>query len=509
MAMLLPSATQQSAQDEGLVSMFRVSGVLCAVPLAATVEVIPRPPRLAPAPFAAGIVAGTVQLRGNIIPVLDLASTFNHRTDQDEARIILVISEQDRLLGILVDELCGLRKAGIEQLIPLQFKTPAGGRPLFTGTFQSENDNAYLLDADAVCSLAGVPTVARQRESGVNANRQERKPILFFRAGSLMLAINAVDIEATVPACTVTEGPLTSGFCLGTIVHLDHVLPVADLGMVLGFERTTQRNKKTAALVICFPNGGRVALAVDDVHDIGSGGGVTAGAIPSVGPLGKNMMSGIVSDKDDAQHMLLRTDRLMDNEALLTLSRISHPVAKSSSRSTVTGIDKKRDAAQAETTDFLFFKSGRNFATHLKQISQIIPFPREAICFPDAPDGLLGVVSHRSKSVLLIDLGVSLGTGEAAERGQCYVLLVDAGENAYGLVVEYLYTVEKSHIQSTGGEAVHGAHRNPHLPPSHMVSMRQNGSQQLVEYIDLVSIVERLVSEQQPASQTHQLALAG
>lgn len=96
---------------------FRIGRETFALPIAAVHEIV-RPPEITAVPHAAEYVEGVINLRGRILPVIDLRRRFGEtRIENTNKNRILVVDSDGRLVGLLVDaasEVLKLASAHIE-----------------------------------------------------------------------------------------------------------------------------------------------------------------------------------------------------------------------------------------------------------------------------------------------------------------------------------------------------------------------------------------------------------
>ncbi len=82
------------------------------------VQEVLRVSEIAPVPGAPSYVLGIINLRGNVVTVIDTRSRFGLPTcDQDDSSRIVIIESDDQVVGILVDsvaEVVELRQSEIE-----------------------------------------------------------------------------------------------------------------------------------------------------------------------------------------------------------------------------------------------------------------------------------------------------------------------------------------------------------------------------------------------------------
>lgn len=111
--------TQSEDQDDPMLQWvtFQLNDEIYGVNVMQVQEVL-RVTEIAPVPGAPGYVLGIINLRGNVVTVLDTRARFGlPQQDVDDASRILIIESSDQVVGILVDsisEVVYLRESEIE-----------------------------------------------------------------------------------------------------------------------------------------------------------------------------------------------------------------------------------------------------------------------------------------------------------------------------------------------------------------------------------------------------------
>ncbi|HSW66758.1 MAG TPA: chemotaxis protein CheW [Bacillota bacterium] len=114
-----PANEPEQAKEFEQFVVFRLDGEEYAVPILSATEVVPTPP-ITPVPNAAPYIVGLINLRGKILPVLDLEQKFQlPRTGAPLHQHIMVAeSEQKVLFGILVDQVTEVLKVSKDTIKP-------------------------------------------------------------------------------------------------------------------------------------------------------------------------------------------------------------------------------------------------------------------------------------------------------------------------------------------------------------------------------------------------------
>jgi purine-binding chemotaxis protein CheW len=103
-----------SATERQLIT-FSLHGEHYGLPIAGVKEIIRyTPPRVTAA--ARGLVRGLINLRGRVVPVVDLSSRLGQVLEVSDTMRILVIEVTDGVLGLIVDAVDGVVEVTVDQI---------------------------------------------------------------------------------------------------------------------------------------------------------------------------------------------------------------------------------------------------------------------------------------------------------------------------------------------------------------------------------------------------------
>lgn len=136
-----------TTSDDKTVSfiLFSLGGELYGAPLLTTREVIKRGD-VKPAPYMVAHFVGVINLRGQIIGVIDLRKKFDIQPKPEAQNLILIVESPNGLLGAVVDDLTSvekLQKEDIDQEVSLQTKVPL---EFFLGVAKIKNRLVNMID---------------------------------------------------------------------------------------------------------------------------------------------------------------------------------------------------------------------------------------------------------------------------------------------------------------------------------------------------------------------------
>ncbi|MDQ6718106.1 MAG: chemotaxis protein CheW [Gemmatimonadota bacterium] len=140
--------TEASAAPERRLLLFEIAGKIFACDMSAVREIIPFQ-LVTRLPGAPSTVCGIINLRGNIVTVLDLGARVG-KTPCDRAKgSILLVPYRDRLIGIGVDEVRDLQSVRADEL-QRAGDLSAFDSGIILGLAEVEGDLAVILDINAI-----------------------------------------------------------------------------------------------------------------------------------------------------------------------------------------------------------------------------------------------------------------------------------------------------------------------------------------------------------------------
>lgn len=100
------------------VACFRLGADVYAVDIMRIKEII-RPQKLVSLPKAPSFVEGILNLRGRIVPVIDIGRRFNvQRSYSERTACLLIVAIGQRFVGLVVDEMIGVKSFPSRDLKP-------------------------------------------------------------------------------------------------------------------------------------------------------------------------------------------------------------------------------------------------------------------------------------------------------------------------------------------------------------------------------------------------------
>ncbi|MDY7100335.1 MAG: chemotaxis protein CheW [Actinomycetota bacterium] len=423
-----------------------------ALPLAVLREVIPCPAELIELPASAPGLLGAVDLRGQIIPVLDVRLALGAPTSPATARVVVIVVHDDRVLGLLGDEVVGVTTVDDAEMHPM---TAAGGELVFSHSFERAAGGAVVsvLDIAAILRLPGVPVVHEQRRpSGlapeeatddgdaavhdrVAAARADDSSLL-VRCGPYRFGLGIEHVFTTLPRMQVRPSPLQGELCRGVVHYSDLEVPVID---PLRLMRMGQLDANDTQGIVVRLAEGLIVLLVSEVIEITRIDPDRVMRLPVFAMRRPELFAGIASIAELGDFFVIDAEALLAEAQLHALAGLNtgdgnvDDLAAGAAYSAISGVDI-----------VLTYSAGVDLASPLEQIDEILPFPAEVCALEEDGDGILGLLTHRDEVVTIVSLPALMGRPEPLDPATSCVLLVRADDVRIGLAVLGLRAIERA-----------------------------------------------------------------
>lgn len=447
-----------AADGPKLHGVARVGAHLVAVPIAGIREVVPHPPRLAALPATLPEMRGGLDLRGALVPVIDLALLLGSvdvppgATDEPAGQnlgVIMILRTAKGVFGVCVDEICGVmdlarqRQTALE-LVPGQ-RTGLSG--IVASGFSVSGQTGVVLNVDGMTALPGL-MVAEDRLVADAARLTAGPPVLTFAVGDYRFGLCADTIEATLPRGPVLPSPVDDPVWIGRITTNGSHLPLVDTLALLGLGTCPQR-RDSASVVVRLAGGGRVALCIDSVIDM-----VRMAPDETFGLQGFTLgEGGIIAGLQGSGPPILMLDGavLAAHRQLISLAGlVERDDTAGPGGAKTKGEQQNGTVAAGESAarqPFLIFMLGdEHHAAPMDQVTEILPFDAgRMIDLGHAPGPFCAMIAHRGASVPVIDLARAGAdrSHDPQESKPRFILIAASAQRSVGFLLDGLCAVER------------------------------------------------------------------
>lgn len=146
------SGEAETARQEVQLACFRVGDALYALDILRIKEII-RPLKLTTIPKAPVFVEGVINLRGAVIPIVDLRKRFDvQELSQTRTTRIIICSVSGKIIGLVVDEVAEVRRYARHEVRPAPQFIKGRGAEFFLGVCRRGDELIMVLDLERILS---------------------------------------------------------------------------------------------------------------------------------------------------------------------------------------------------------------------------------------------------------------------------------------------------------------------------------------------------------------------
>ena len=434
---------------------FDVAGEMFAVPMAPVQEII-RVPAVARLPLAPPALVGLANLRGRVLPIVDLRRLFQLDTRvHDDATRALVI-DLGQPLGFVVDHVASVVSVEASAIEPataiqsvvhadylsgvIQHEAPGGRRRLlllldFEKLVQAQFAHLAQRAAEGAGAVALQRGAANDDAGGdATAASDELRLVSFTVAGQeYALAITDVQEIVQVPAA-IARLPNTPPHVLGLISLRQRLLPLVSLRALFALP-ATEVDEQHRIVVVALPGGAQVGLVTDTVKEVLSVPRAQADIVPPALTHGDQLQEfESICRLEDGKRLvsLIAADKLLGLQGVRQAIAVAAATSGAEDGRTPADADgaPAADGAGPATDDdaqvVIFRLGAEEFGVPIMSVQEIVRVPEVLTRVPRTPAWVEGVINLRGTVLPVVDqrarLGLALLERQEGQRIMVYTL---------------------------------------------------------------------------------------
>ncbi|RKP46632.1 chemotaxis protein CheW [Pararobbsia silviterrae] len=443
--------------EANLYGSFYLGHTEFALPVSAIHEVVVFPSRVTPIPLSPAFLIGVFNLRGAIIPIVDLRAILgmSDTTERDTQKVAIVDFAGTRI-GLVFDATGEMLRVRPTDRHPFHFADddPAhaahrAARHVVKGALKLEGGEriVQILDAAELMQIEQVPQILDKQRAGGLARRAvvtQRHQCVSFRLGDAALAFEIGAIHEIVRVPEIAESVLKSELCIGMFNLRGDLMPLVDFGALLGLPSRAasggEGGKAGAGaddarrILVMRIGDDQIGLLVDSVDSIVGYTAEQLLPIPGLGARRAGLFAGCVSREGHDDIVLLA------HTAVLTSDEI-HALTQGHSHLYAHGEGHRANARQrGERHVYITFRLDSLMAVPITGVREIIRYTDDFMRPPGLPAAVCGMLNLRRRLVTIVDLralyALAPRATDAAAHANAKILIIERGDDAYGLIVD-------------------------------------------------------------------------
>ncbi len=468
-----PPAAQAAVHDNQFVT-FNVAGEMFAVPMAPVQEII-RVPEVARLPLAPPALDGLSNLRGRVLPIVNLRRLFNteERAHDDATRALVINLGQP--LGFVVDRVASVVSiepgeiepaTTIRSVVKTDYLTGVINRRQPDGRHQlmlvldfqhlvREQFNAVARSRDAAGGHVEAGTELHAAQAAAMAADELRLVSFTVCDQEYAIDIAAVQEIVQVPG-SITAVPNTPHHVLGVISLRQRLLPLVSLRSLFNLA-DLKPDEHHRIVVVALPGGAQVGLVTDSVKEVLSVPRSQAEPVPGVLSRNEQLQEfESICRLDGGKRLvsILAADKLLGMQGIQQALQVAQEHDADGSTAEETSMSREAanpDAVTDDDAQVVIFRLGaEEFGVPIMSVQEIVRVPETLTRVPKTPAYVEGVINLRGTVLPVIDQRSRLGMDAIERNDRQRIMVYTLGGLRTGFIVDSVAEVLRighSHIE--------------------------------------------------------------
>lgn len=410
-----------------------------AIPVSAVQEVVNEPMDISPVPLSPSFMLGLFNLRGKIIPVIDLRCLLEFpELEGTISRKVAIIEHGDLCIGLLFDKTGEVLSGYDAARVDFQPKGDGIKDVVIEGVLKFDNGDrlVQVLDPYELLNLERVPRTNNiSTESQAKASRGKRYNCISFQTGHTCCALDLRYVKEIREMPDVDQSLFAHGNVIGTTNLRGVILPVVDFRGFMGdgaVYRLGQTVPKERKMLVIETADGPIGLMVFSIDNIMSYYEDEILPFAKLALPRSDFVSGCLVNSSGQIVMMLDQDRLRTDELLVATAKACQEIYPPGGPKEE---QEEKQAKGAARRTYIRFSIAKPFALETSCVSEVINKPDTLLDPPYKLDFVEGIINLRRELITLLNPRVLYGM-PAEEMQNQKVLIFNCEDTKYGILVD-------------------------------------------------------------------------
>ncbi|WP_295904640.1 chemotaxis protein CheW [uncultured Bdellovibrio sp.] len=412
-----------------------------ALPVTFVQEVINTPDSFSTIPLAPNYLKGLINLRGTIVPVVDLKDVLGLSTEAgSREQKIAIICLNGNFVGLLFDKTGEVFSSNSDE----QSNFLDDDSSVVKGVFKKEGGKRIIqiLDAGSIFCLKNLP---KQNEDGkLNSNlinnRGKRRQAISFLVGPSKCSLEINEIQEILMLKNINESALAVGNCIGTFDLRGVTVPVIDFAALLKYREADSSKDATLGnrrVVVMKIETELFGLLVDKVDSIVTFYNDELKRFPVFATERMEMIKGCISIKDKEDVLLLDNTKILTDKEIIEITH-GHSKLYNAAREASSENNSKKSGIRKT---FITFSIEQEYAISISDVREILDLPSNLMTPPGMPAHYRGVFNLRGEMVMVVDSRTMYQKKKQESDLNNKILIFKTEDIHFGLVVDSVHSI--------------------------------------------------------------------
>ncbi len=427
----------ESGLQDRIFSSFSIDDTEFAISVRAIKEVVNEPQFYQSMPLSPNFLLGLFNLRGMVVPVVDLRIVFGltgKKKYPDGQRKIAIVEYGQHCIGVVFDNTGEVFSAKDDERADFQKRDETPQDHLVKGVFKLDEGKRIIqiLDPYEILHLEKIPRTESTSQHHKKVLGKKLQCISFLVENSVC-AIGIDSIQEILKIEKIENSALANELCLGAIDLRGSTIPVIDLAVLLKYRLADSPDDhffSTKKIIVMKHGRNLFGLLVDSVENIVSYYKDDLVDFPVLGEQKKEIFQGCIISQDQIETILLNHENLLTHAEVERITRGHSKLYEDQHE----GHESVTDGLSKKT--YITFSLENRYALEISEVKEVLNFPEELIRPPHLAKCFKGMLSLRGELIPIIDPRLLYNEENKAYAGKSKILIFDFREARYGLMVD-------------------------------------------------------------------------
>lgn len=430
--------------NEQLFATFFMDQMEFAIDVRHVRDAIEAPPRIVPLPASPDYLLGIINLRDNIIPIVDTRKRFRMPDSKESGQEYIAIARcKDRYMGLTfnrISEVVRVERKRMETLAP-EFQVEGD---LVADVIKMGDGERLIqvINPESMFDFAELPdSILAQM-----ARREDRtetttwRQILAFSIGDERFGVDVDQVREIIMVPEIRQRVRAEKYIKGVIDVRGELIPVIDLRTYLGDETTAPESLHR--IIILRDDTMPTGVLVDGVREVLRFEGADLKPMPPLaGNRHEGAFSGVVQQKG-ASVVLVDMEALFGpvREQIEGHLRI-HDDNAAADAMDVMGRTSAREKDDCRPQTFITFELDTVYGAPIEQIREIVPIGNGIHHLPGQVNFIQGFINLRDEVIPVVNLRHYFSADDNGEGKETLIIIFTVKNRRIGILIDKLLEI--------------------------------------------------------------------
>lgn len=434
------SLNKMQSSSMQMFASFKMGNSEIALSVSALQEVVNYPEKIVAVPLAPPFLTGLFNLRGVIIPIVDMAKFLDlESTVAVTAKKIAIVTVDQVRVGLLFD--CTSEILNVPESDISAYNDHTEGPLSVIRSVLKLNEGERIIeviDPPSLLKIQNIPEIISKNKSEVaeiSKKKSKRSQCISFRAGTMEFGVEISAIREIIKVPEIKRTVLTVDFCIGMVTLRGMVIPILDFKKFIHSHSDVVEDQEARRIVVLKIQNIQVGFLVDSVDSIVTYFEEEVMPIPMFQQERAEMMKGMLPEDKSSKVIILNSEKMLTDDEVVAITR-GHASLYGSTEEQ----NKKKNAT--ERKPYISFKLDYLLSTRLNTIDEIAKVTETLMRPPGYPEFVAGMMSMRGEIVMIVDLRAYYGMTPTQDPMESRILVVKGSKGKFGLLVDSVESID-------------------------------------------------------------------